>query len=370
MPNGVGSSSVPNTAQNPPNIQRVTSPRHDIEPQPITMHSIFQGEMGYQHRSRHFSANSEISILSRVEDMNLPQVFQDFKDVFSRAHDWCREHSPQSPPSLEWWNNNTTDGVSELPGVLVSNSKTPLEFDQLKIYTIGGLGRAYLCSKIVEGLFSDPESDPSVPLNNDPNFEPKDLWAEKHIARYLAGLEAEMRTLNAGRPHTLANIERWRSHTVTLLNPILEDSGATLDPQSRGGIFAEKLFRRYAQLIGIRHTTDHIAARAEFDYMISQAIRVSRQLRQHHFKFIVKYPPDFGPGHRSTSLKTPNKARVAHDDGILEALEEQVESPIGPIKHNLNEIWIVDRPLLCNLGSNGKGRIQATPVKARYLSLI
>ncbi|KAF3195437.1 hypothetical protein TWF225_003820 [Orbilia oligospora] len=368
MPNGVGSSSVPNTTQNPPSIQRVTSPSYDIERQLITMHSIYQGEMGYQHRnSRHFSGNSEISVLSRVEDMNLSQVFHDFKDIFTSAQDWCREHSLHSLPSLEWWNNNTTDGVSELSGVLVSNSKTPLEFNQLKTYTIDDLGRAYLCSKIVEGLFPDPESDPSLALSDDPNFEPKDLWAEEHIARYLAGLEAEIRTLNAGRPYTLTNVERWRSLTVSLLNPILEDNGAALDPQSRGGIFAERLFRRYAQLLGIRDTTDHIAARAEFDHMILKAIRVSRQLRQHHFKFIVKYPSDFAPGHRSSSLKTPNKARAVHDDGTLEALEEQVESPTGPIKRNPNEISIVYRPMLRNLGSSGNERVQATPVRAGYL---
>ncbi|KAF3317876.1 hypothetical protein TWF173_009697 [Orbilia oligospora] len=368
MHNGVGSISVPNTTQNPSSIQRVTSPSYDTGRQVRTMHSILQGEVGYQNlNSRHFSGNSEISVLSRVEDMNLPQVFQDFKDIFSRAHDWCREHSLHSPPSLEWWNNNTTDGVSELPGVLVSNSKTPLEFNQLKIYTIGELGRAYLCSKIVEGIFPDPESDPSLPLSNDPNFEPKDLWAEEHIARYLAGLEAEIHTVNAGRPHTLAKIELWRSHTVSLLNPILEDNGAALDPQSRGGIFAERLFGRYAQVIGIRDTTDHIAAKAEFDQMISKAIRVSRQLRQHYLKFIVKYPPGSAPGHRSSSLncKTPNKARAVHDDGTLEALEEQVESPAGPIKRNPNEISIVYRPILHILGSNG--RVQATPVKVGCL---
>ncbi|KAK6513825.1 hypothetical protein TWF506_008258 [Arthrobotrys conoides] len=334
------------------------------------VHSESQREVGYQDLDEFFPEDDDISIHSRVEDMDLGQVFQDFESIFSRAHDWCRQYTPHTSPSLGWWSNNM-DGVLELPGVLVSNSKTPLEFDELKNYTIDQLGRAYLCSKIVDCLFTDPESNQYLPLNNDPSFELKDLWAEKHTAKYLACLEAEMRALNAGRPHTLAKVERWRSQTVTLLNPAVGDSRPTLG--SREKIFAEGLFRRYVQLIGIGHTTtNHTAAREEFELMISQAIKVSRQLRQHHWKYIVKYPPSFDSGHKYSALKNSGKAKGFHECWVPQILNGQIEFPRGPIKYNPNEdrVWIVDRPLLLSLSPDSKGKgqeILSTRVQARLL---
>ncbi|RVD87871.1 uncharacterized protein DFL_002075 [Arthrobotrys flagrans] len=372
-PEDVDDKSVPTATENSNQKDLPTSSmqpcsKSAIGPESKTLPDIDQVEESDEELS---SMNDDNSIQSRVEDMDLEQVFQDFQSIFSRAHDLCREHTPQSIPSLEWWNHHPNK-ASELSTVLSSNSKPPLKFEELRAYTIDQLGRAYVCGKIVCYLFPNSEPDRYL-LSTGGRIEPKDFWTDRQTAEYLGCLEAKIYRLNAGRPHTLAKAERWRSQTVTLLSPIVADNEADLSPD--GKLFAEELFKLYVQFIGIHSTADNGAVLEDFERMISQAIKVSRQLRQHHWKFIVRYPQNFSCGHTFRNFRIMGDVNAV-DHRILETVNEQIEPPMGPIQYNPDDArtWIIDRPLLLQLRPNIKGkdgtmlRPPLVHVKARLLA--
>ncbi|KAK6339712.1 hypothetical protein TWF718_009105 [Orbilia javanica] len=321
-----------------------------------------------------FAAGSSWQTDTEVDDTDRQSILSGFEDIFDRAHDWCTQYSSDQRLSedKEWW-NNTPDKASELSAVLATNSKNPLQFNDLNSYTISELGTAYLCGKITCSLFPLSEPDQYLAIDGASDVDPKDFWTDTQTAKSLLNLEEVVYNLSTNRPHALHKADKWRSKTVTLLSHAADNKGKALN--DRGRKFSGDLLESYVKFIGINPTSEDVGEGLK--KLVLLATKISRQLRQQPAKYLVGYPTGFSCRHKFRSTKPssdPDFTPVNYSPLRLNIpLEEQIDECHRPVRYKPddNRTWVVNRPLLLILRQGARhGEDQPEPsicIKASLL---